>query len=166
MIFATRAGVMDDRSFPPCSVAPPLSQRLVPWQIEKQLVWSSNWGALAFRHKTTLISTLRGSHLALKIDQHLYTTGVTMRERARPWGIVNSDVKVNKRLGNVKKFLQHEGNGFRSWQLTFEKQIPLLFYGFRLNSTISIKFQFYGQKSLIVCFQWLNSSNHCNFSSG
>ena len=29
--------------------------------------------------------------------------------------------KVNKRLGNAKKFLQHEGNGFRSWQLTFEK---------------------------------------------
>ena len=74
--------------------------------------------------------------------------------------------KVNKRLGNAKKFLQHKGNGFRSWQLTFEKQIPLLLYGFRLNSTISIKFQFFRQKSLIVCLQWLNSSNHCNIPSG
>ena len=74
--------------------------------------------------------------------------------------------KVNKRLGNAKKFLQHEDNGFRSWQLTFDKEIPLLLYEFRLDSTISIKFQFLGQISLNVCLQWLNSSNHCNFPSG
>ena len=57
--------------------------------------------------------------------------------------------KVYKILGNAKKFFQHEGNGFRSWQLTFEKQIPLLLYGFCLNSTISIKFQFFGQNHLL-----------------
>ena len=65
------------------------------------------------------------------IRQHKRTAQV-------PLGGTQHTLKVNKRLGSAKHFLQHEGNGFRSWQLTLEEQIPLLLYGFRLSSTIGI----------------------------